>query len=59
MYRKVAFGKKERKSAALWYTTLSFIKKAELMQDLPIEAQKALIYSQLNILGGDFFSLKL
>ena len=29
------------------------------MQDLPVEAVKVLIYSQVNILGGDFFSLKL
>ena len=43
------------KAAALWYTNLSFIKKAELMQDLPVEALKVLTYSQVKILGGGFF----
>ena len=47
------------KAAALWYANLSFIKKAELMQDLPVEALKVLIHSQINILGGGFFLLKL
>ena len=43
------------KAAALYYTTLNFIKKADLMQDLSVEALKVLIYSQVNILGGGFF----
>ena len=47
------------KAAALSYTTLNFIKKAELVQDLSVEALKVLIYSQVNILGGGFFSPKL
>ena len=47
------------KAAALQYTTLNFIKKAEVMQNRPVEALKVLIYSQLNIIGGGFFSMKL
>ena len=44
------------KAAALQSTTLNFIKKAEFMQDFPVEPYlKVLIYSQVNILGGDFF----
>ena len=39
--------------------TLYFIKKAGLMQDLFVEALKVLIYSQVNIFDGGFFSLKL
>ena len=65
-YRKVFFLRKKsivdqhlNKASALQYVTLNFIKKAELMQDLSVEALKVPIYSQVNILGGGFFSLKL
>ena len=47
------------KFAALQYTTLIFIKKAELMKDLPVEAVNVLIYSQVNLLVGSLFLLKL
>ena len=43
------------KAAALYYTTLNFIKKVDLMQDLSVEALKVLIYSHVNMLGGGFF----
>ena len=70
MYQKLAFKKNKKsiflrqrsivdqhlnKAAALQYTTLNFIKKAELMQDLPAEAQKVLIYSQVNHLWWRHF----
>ena len=45
--------------AAMLPTTFNFIKKAELMQDLSVETLKVLMYSQVNILDGGFFSLKL
>ena len=43
------------KAAVLLYTTLNFIKNVELKEDLPVEVLKVLIYSQANLLGGDFF----
>ena len=47
------------KVVALQYTVVNFIKKMELLQDLPVEALKVLIYSRVNLLGGGFFPLKL
>ena len=44
------------KAAALSYTTLNLIRQAELLQDLPLEALKVLIYSQVHLLCGGFFS---
>ena len=43
------------KAAALSYTTLNLIRQAELLQDLPLEALKVLIYSQVNLFCGGFF----
>ena len=34
------------------------MKKAELMEDLPIEVLNVLTYSQENLFRGGFFSLK-
>ena len=57
--KKCLFSRKEPmvnqhliKVAVRQYATLSFIKRAELKEDLPVEALKVLIYSQLNVPGG-------
>ena len=47
------------KVATMWYTTLSFLKKTELMKDLPVEALKDPIYSEVNVFGGGFYSLNM
>ena len=52
-------GQRLNKVSALLYTTLNFIKNVELMKDLTVEALKVLIYTQVNLLGGILFSLKL
>ena len=52
-------GQRLNKVSALSYTTLNFIKNVELMKDLTVEALKVLIYTQVNLLGGILFSLKL
>ena len=56
MRKKSAVDQRLNKAAALKYTALNFIKKAELMQDFSVEALKVVIYSQVNILGGGFSS---
>ena len=56
--RRSIVGQYLNKAAALQYTTLNFIKKAELMQDLPAEAQKVLIYSQVNHLWWRHFFIE-
>ena len=47
------------KVAVPYYTTPSFIKKVELMQDLIVEAVKVLINSQVNFVVEALSSLKL
>ena len=56
MRKKSIVDQRLNKAADLQYTTLNCIKKTELMQDFSVEALKVLIYSQVNILGGGFFS---
>ena len=42
--------------AGTYTLSLSFMKKkTELMQDLPVEALKVLIYSEVKVFGGGFF----
>ena len=55
MRKKSTVDQRLNKAAALKYTALNFIKNTELMQECSVEALKVVIYSQVNILGEDFF----